>query len=198
MNAIILIISACVTAMALENPVFGRALGLGRESMFLRSPRQCLFFGGTLTWMAVAGSFFVALTNFLLIDNPHILILRPIGYFAGIVTVYLVAVKIFRHTFSVDVFGKIRAVMPIAALNSALFGAFYISASQNLKVFETIGYALGSGLGYTAAILIIYFARKRLAISPVPRTFRGMPILLIYLGLISLALYGLIGHALPT
>ena len=81
---------------------------------------------------------------------------------------------------------------------SALFGALYVTAYQEFHFFRITGYALGSGLGYTLALVIIYFARKRLAISPVPRSFRGLPILLIYLGLISLALYGLIGHRLPT
>ena len=32
--------------------------------------------------------------------------------------------------------------------------------------------------------------------SKVPRAFRGLPILLIYIGILSLALYGLLGHPL--
>jgi len=79
-----------------------------------------------------------------------------------------------------------------------LFAVFFLSASQNFVLTQTLGYAVGSALGYTVAIFVIYYARKRLAISAVPRSFRGLPILLIYLGLLSLALYGLIGHNLPT
>jgi len=198
MELIATFFGAALTALALENAVIARALGLGRESMFIRSPGRCVLFGGMLTYMALLSSCLVALVNFLLAGSPHILIIRPLGYLAGVIIIYLMSGKIFRHTFSEPVFAKIKEVMPTATLNSALFGAFYISASQNFGTVQTLGYALGAGVGYTLALLIIYYARKRLAISPVPRSFKGMPILLIYLGLISLALYGLIGHALPT
>ena len=88
--------------------------------------------------------------------------------------------------------------MLFRSFNTALFGSFFVSASQNHSVMQTVGYAFGTGLGCTAAMMVIYYARKRLVICPVPRSFRGMPILLIYLGLLSLAIYGLLGHGLPS
>ena len=38
----------------------------------------------------------------------------------------------------------------------------------------------------------------RLAICNVPRAFQGLPIRLMYIGLLALATYGLIGHQLPV
>ena len=63
---------------------------------------------------------------------------------------------------------------------------------------KTCGFAFGSGAGYTLALLLISEGRKRIALSDVPRAFRGLPVALIYIGILSLAIYGLIGHQLPT
>jgi len=197
MSPLYLFLATAVTAMAVENPAFARALGLGRESMFMKSPMSGIILGGALTWMVVASSLLVVFSNTLLAGTAYIALTRPIAYLIGVAAVYALTHQFLLQKMPEQ--GKqMREILPLATFNTALFGAFYIAVSQNLDNFATIGYALGTGVGYTAAILAIYFARKRLAISPVPRSFRGLPVLLIYMGLVSLALYGLIGRVLPT
>jgi len=194
--------ATAVTAMAVENPVFARSLGVGRETIFMKSPMAGILLGGTLTWMVTVSSLFVAAVNFLAVGSPHASTIRPIAYLFGVGVVYLVTAKAILPNLKFAIISEFQdekqRLLPLATFNSALFGAFYISVSQNFDFFQTAGYSLGTGAGYTIAILVIYFARKRLAISPVPRSFRGLPVLLVYMGLISLALYGLIGRVLPT
>ena len=199
MSPVFLFLSTAVTALAVENPVFARALGLERETMFMKSARAGILLGVTLTWMTTASSLFVSVINHLLLGAGPVTVIRPLLYLLGVAVVHVVTVKaILMIGFLSAYKSRVEEALPVATFNTALFGAFYISVSQNFGLIQTIGYALGTGAGYTAAILIIYFARKRLALSPVPRSFRGLPILLVYLGLISLALYGIIGRVLPT
>ena len=61
---------------------------------------------------------------------------------------------------------------------------------------EALWTALGAGGGYVLAMLLCWSIRERLDLSDIPRAFRGAPILFIYLGLLSLALFGLVGHQL--
>jgi len=193
-------LASAVTAMAVENPVFARALGMSRESLFIGQARSGILLGGMLTWMALFSSLFVAFTNYLLFGAPwSALMLRPVFYLAGVALAYAVTVKVLLVKLKFGEYnGKLIEIAPLATFNTALFGAFFISASQGFGAAQTIGYALGSGVGYTAAVMVLYYARKRLSLSPVPRSFRGLPVLLVYMGLISLALYGLIGRILPT
>ena len=199
MSPVYLFLATALTAMTIENPAFARALGLGRDTMFMKSPKSGILLGGTLTWMVVLSSLFAAMFNVVLIDVAYAGLTRPLAYLASVALVYAFTVKILLERIDMPTYKqRFVEVMPLATFNTALFGAFYISVTQNFDVFQTIGYALGTGAGYTAAILIIYFARQRLSVSPAPRSFRGLPVLLVYLGLISLALYGLIGRVLPT
>ena len=196
-----LFLATAITAFAIENPVFARALGLERETMFMKNASSGIILGVTLTWMTTASSLFVAAANHLLFMHVgNIAVFRPLLYLLGVAVVYVFTVKVMLEVVPPLARFKERAeeALPVATFNTALFGAFYISVSQNFGVAQTVGYSLGTGLGYIAALVAIFYARMRLALSPVPRSFRGLPILLVYLGLVSLALYGLIGRVLPT
>ena len=166
-------LAALLTAIAVENTVFARALGMTRPVLYLNSAKTGMIYGVVFTWMVTASSAMASVVNWLLIDVSYARYVRPIGFLLCVGIVYV-----------------------LTTFNTALFGALYMSIQQD--IVKSIGYALGTGVGYTAAILILYYAQKRLASSPVPRSFRGMPILMVYIGLLSLAVYGLIGHALPT
>ncbi len=63
---------------------------------------------------------------------------------------------------------------------------------------QTLGFCIGSGIGYTAALILVNEGRRRLSLSDVPKAFKGLPATLLYVGIFSLAIYGLTGHSLPT
>jgi len=132
--------------------------------------------------------------NYVLLDFAYARYVRSLGFLVCVGIVYVVTIVLIRKAIP-RYYEKLRRMLPLTTFNTALFGALYMSITQDF--LTSLAYSIGIGIGYTAAILIIYYAGKRLAMSPIPRSFRGVPILLIYLGLLSLAIHGLIGHALP-
>lgn len=188
-----------LTAIAIENAVFARALGLNKFTLLLKSRDEGILYGATMTFMLVLAALPVSLVNYFIQDLDPVTLrgVRAPLYLLSVLVVYL-SVYFLLKRFAPKIFETLLPAMPISTFNTALFGALFISATYRFNVFETTGYALGTGVGYTGALLVVYYARKRLAISPVPRAFRGLPILLVYIGLLSLAIYGLIGHGLPV
>lgn len=185
------------TALAVENALFFRVLGLNKYVLFLKSPKTGILYGGVFTSVLTISSLLVSLVNYLLQGSARTGFLRAPAYFLSTALVYIAAYMLTKR-FSPQIFAAIKDILPLSTFNTALFGVFYVSAMNAFNIFQTTGYALGAGAGYTAAILILYYARKRLAMSQVPRSFRGLPILLVYIGLLSLALCGMIGYGLPT
>ena len=51
------------------------------------------------------------------------------------------------------------------------------------------------GLGYVLAVLLVTEARHRLRSKAIPKAFRGLPITLVYIGVLALAIYGFTGHS---
>jgi len=192
-----LFFTSAMVALAMENAIFARSLGLSRSVLFMKTPGAGILCGGILTWIATASSVLVAGVNYLVEGAPYASFIRMPGYLLCVCLVYA-ATYLYTKKKRPALFRVIRPYLPISTFNTALFGAFYISSLKSFGFFQTVGYALGTGVGYTIAIYVIYYARKRLAISPVPRSFRGLPVLLVYIGFLSLAIYGLIGHGLPS
>lgn len=199
MQYILSYFSMALTAIAIENAIFARALGLNKYTLLLKSRNEGILYGGTMTFMLVLASFPVSLVNYLIQDLDPVTLrgVRAPLYLASVMIVYL-SVYFLTKRFAPGLHSLILPAIPISTFNTALFGALFMSATYGFNFFQTTGYALGTGIGYTIAILVVYYARKRLAISPVPRAFRGLPIQLVYVGLLSLAIYGLIGHGLPA
>ena len=197
MGNFIVFIATAMTALAIENAVFARALGLNKSTLFLKSSKAGILYGGTMTFMVTITSMLVALCNYRLLDVSFARAVRAPLFLVCTLIVYTLTYYTLKK-FAPRLAGLVLPILPVSTFNTALFGAFYISAMGHFTFIQTTGYALGVGIGYTIALLIIYYARKRLSISPVPRSFRGLPILLLYIGLLSLAIYGLIGHGLPA
>jgi len=56
-----------------------------------------------------------------------------------------------------------------------------------------VSFGFGSGVGYLVAVLGVDEGRRRLRSKDIPHIFRGLPSVLIYIGILSLAIYGLVG-----
>lgn len=197
MQYIFTLFGMALTAFALENPIFARALGFDKSVLLLKSRKAGIIYGITMAWILFWSSFPVSLCNYALRDVSFVRAIRAPLLLLCVMLVYVLT-YFGAKRYAPKIFELILHALPVSVFNTALFGSLYVSAIQGLGFVETVGYALGAGAGYTLSLLIVYYARKRLAISPVPRSFRGLPILLVYVGLLSLAIYGLIGHGLPV
>ena len=66
---------------------------------------------------------------------------------------------------------------------------------NDFTLAQSIGFGLGSGLGYLLAVMLVTEAGNRLRSKAIPEAFRGLPITLIYIGVLALAIYGFTGHS---
>ena len=85
--------------------------------------------------------------------------------------------------------------LPLAALNSCVLGTVLVERTQSFTLGQSLGFGLGSGLGYVLAVLLVTEARHRLRSKAIPKAFRGLPITLVYIGVLALAIYGFTGHS---
>ena len=86
-----------------------------------------------------------------------------------------------------------REQLPIATCTCSVLGTLLLCAGQNYSLLQSTAFGLGSGLGYLFAVLVVDEGRRRLGSKDVPAAFRGLPSSLIYIGVLSLALYALVG-----
>ena len=82
-----------------------------------------------------------------------------------------------------------------AALNSCVLGTVLVERTQSFTLMQSLGFGLGSGVGYLLAVLLVTEAQHRLRSKAIPSAFRGLPITLVYIGVLALAIYGFTGHS---
>lgn len=192
METFLSIIAVAFTAAVGENVVFTRALGDGGLPYETFTPRQA----AANALLITAASLVASLTGWLadwLLDRfwPIVSYMRP--------PLYLVVYCLFFAAICLGI-SKIAGLKTLRGLSPAVaFG--YIPIATMLFVglgSYTLGeaavYGLGVGLGYLGAMLLTWLLRERCLFSDAPKAFRGLPLALLYIGLMSLALYGLLGH----
>ena len=87
-----------------------------------------------------------------------------------------------------------RSQLSLATCSTAVLGTMLICANQNYTILQSVAFALGSGLGYVFAVFIVREGRRRLRSKAISSIFQGLPSSMIYVGVLSLAIYALVGH----
>ncbi len=88
--------------------------------------------------------------------------------------------------------GKLFAMV---LTNSAVLGISILFSSRAYDFGQALAFAIGAALGYWLAIVVLCGVRGRIANSPIPAAFSGMPITLVAAALISLSFAGFSGVA---
>ena len=189
--------SYALLAIFAQNAVFTRALGVSRMVQLVGDDRtSSALFGMMLciTQVLVAPAAFFAGRWFIApLDNRAQL--RPLVYIASIAVVCLAEHLVLWLLRSLPRRSQLLRIVPLAALNSGVLGTVLVERTQTFTLGQSIGFGLGSGLGYVLAVLLVTEARHRLRSKAIPEAFRGLPITLVYIGVLALAIYGFTGHS---
>ena len=171
-----------VIAVFAQNAVFTRSLGVSRLVKLSEDDEVgSLVFGALLCAVQIISAMMGFFVNRWL--------------FASAFWIYLVLLVVVI-CFRVHGAREIVAVLPMATFNTCILGTLLLSTIQNFTFTQTLGFALGSGVGYVMAVALVRGAQERLQSEAVPATFRGLPITLLYIGILALAIYGFTGHML--
>ena len=189
--------SYALLAIFAQNAVFTRALGVSRMVQLVGDDRtSSALFGMMLciTQVLVAPAAFFAGRWFIApLDNRAQL--RPLVYIASIAVVCLAEHLVLWLLRSLPRRSQLLRIVPLAALNSGVLGTVLVERTQTFTLGQSLGFGLGSGIGYVLAVLLVTEARHRLRSKDIPKAFRGLPITLVYIGVLALAIYGFTGHS---
>ena len=197
MTFVLQFFSMMLTALFIENIVFTRALGTSWMFFLTKRPKDLLRYVLLLAAViTVSGLIGYPLRGFVHNDAlRHVLV--PLLYIVVLAAVYVAAYFVIKK-FLPNQFEHFGITFGAAVFNCAALGALLIPSSERLDLISTLGYGIGMSFGFGISVAMVGYGLSRLEYCRVPKIFRGIPIALIYLGLLSLAFYGLIGHQLPT
>lgn len=186
-----------LTALFVENIVFTRAIGTSWMFYLTKRPKELLRYVLLLMAVTTVSGLIGYPLRGIVYNSEFRHVLIPLLYIAVMAVVYI-GVYFLIKKFLPDQFEHFGMTLGAAVFNCATLGSLLIPSSERLDLIGTIGYGIGMSLGFGFAVIMVGYGLTRLEYCRVPKIFRGIPIALIYLGLLSLAFYGLVGHQLPT
>jgi len=179
-----------VSAMLVNNFTLAQFLGLcpfmgvsGRVETALRMGMANIF---VLTITSICAWF---LNTFVLEHAPFLRTIAFIVVIASLVQLVEMAIKKFSPT----LFRQLGIFLPLITTNCAILGLAINQTNKGYGLFQGLAYALGAGLGLTLALVLMASIREESELAPVPRVAKGMGLVLIVAGSLSLAFMGFSG-----
>lgn len=179
-----------VSAMLVNNFTLALFLGL------------CPFLGvsgrvGTALRMGGANIFVLTITSmvawllntFVLVHAPYLRLISFIVVIASLVQIVEMAIRKLSPT----LFRELGIFLPLITTNCAILGLAIFQTNRGYGFVEGLVFAIGAGLGLTLALVLMASIRERTELAEVPEMARGMGLVLVIAGSLSLAFMGFAG-----
>ncbi|OQA32374.1 MAG: Electron transport complex protein RnfA [Betaproteobacteria bacterium ADurb.Bin341] len=128
----------------------------------------------------------------IVLEKFHLEFLQLISYIVVIAsTVQLVEMVLKKY--SPALFRALGIYLPLITTNCAVLGVALIQTKREYLLSESLIFALGGGLGFTLALVLMASVRERLQLSNVPNMVQGTALSLMLAGILSLCFMGFTG-----
>lgn len=189
MSNLILII---VTTALVNNVVLSQFLGICAFLGVSKKIDTSLSMGAAVTVVITIAA---AVTNIL-----YNLVLAPfdLDYLKTIVFILVIAalvqmVEMFLKKTSPAIYQALGIFLPLITTNCAVLGVSLTNVQDGFNFIESVIAGVGTGLGFTLAIVLLASLRERINESDIPAPFRGAPIVLLSAALMAIAFMGFSG-----
>ena len=179
-----------ISAMVVNNFTLALFLGLcpflgvsGRVATALRM-------GAANIFVLVITSLVVWLLNsFILPAAPYLRLISFIVVIASLVQIVEMTIR----KVSPALFRELGIFLPLITTNCAILGLAIFQTNRGYGLLQGLSFAVGAGLGLTLALVLMASIREQTELSFVPSLARGMGLVLIIAGTLSLAFMGFAG-----
>lgn len=210
------IFSAMLSLLA-DNLILTKALGTSTLMAAAKNRSNLAILSLMMTGFSVFGCLLTSLF-YLWIPTLGSLALFPVSLltpllYTAVISVIYIIVLLLLHSLCRRRFSIIRKYVHLSAFNCAVMGTLYIGFSPELFVRNSVTpaeflgmqlysihwlspagavlFGLQTGLGFVLSSLMLLAVRRRLYSEEVPAAFRGFPAVLVYIGLISMAVHAI-------
>ncbi len=176
----------------LDNVVLSRFLGL---CPFLGVSKKTSTAAGMGTAVVAVITLSSAITY---VINRYVLIPLGLVYMRTIAFILIIAalvqsVEIILKKKIPSLYKALGVYLPLITTNCAVLGVAIDSAQKGLGFFDAMVFSIGTSLGFLISIVLMAGIRERIEYNKIPKSFKGMPIVLLTAGLMAIAFFGFKG-----
>lgn len=179
-----------ISAMVVNNFTLALFLGLCPFMGVSQRVATALRMGGANIFVLVLTSLAAWFLNrYVLPGAPYLRLISFIVVVASLVQIVEMTVKKLSPT----LFRELGIFLPLMTTNCAILGLAIFQTNRGYGLVQGLFFAVGAGLGLTLALVLMASIREQTELSAVPALARGMGLVLILAGTLSLAFMGFAG-----
>lgn len=188
LNPFIIFFAAIFT----NNMILSNFLGMCSFIAVSREIPTSLGLGQAVTFVLTC----TTIINYLIYD--YILVPLSLEYLRFIVFMVSIAafvqlLEMVLERYLPNLYYALGIFLPLITVNCAILGVSLFMVIREYTLLQSIGFSVGSGIGWTLAIVALAGIRQKLKNANVPKGLEGPGITLIITGLMALAFIGFSG-----
>lgn len=102
-------------------------------------------------------------------------------------------VEMFIKKFSPALFRALGIFLPLITTNCAILALALFQTAKGYSFVECLVFALGAGVGFTIALVLMAGIREKLDLAEIPATVKGTALAIMVAGILSLTFMGFAG-----
>ena len=181
-----------IASIFVNNYVLARFLGLCPLLGVSNKVETAVGMGAAVTFVITLASTFTWII--------HRLVLTTMGleYLQTIVFILVIAslvqfVEMFIKKSSPGLYNALGVYLPLITTNCVVLGVAILNITEGYEFLPMLVNSLGSSIGFFLAIVFLASIREKIDNGNVPEVFKGFPIGLVTVGLMSIAFMGFQG-----
>lgn len=186
------LLSFFVTVALLQNVILTTGFGSSLMIHTVRKPKTIWLFTGILAVFSVL-TVAIAYPLDRLFGTEETNLWRPLMVVAVTVVLYLGSYPLLKK-FAPAFHKKVERMLPMAAFNNLVTGIALVCnthhIAEDIGLGGNIGLAIGACLSFGVLTWLVAEGVERMDNPDMPEAFRGMPAILVYVGILALALMG--------
>ncbi len=188
MNLIVIAISACLVS----NVVLRQFLGICSFFGVSTDVKTAAGMGGAVVFVMTMASIVASLIyDFVLV--PFDLVYLKTIVFILIIAALVQIVEMFMHKMMVGLYNALGIYLPLITTNCAVLGVALTNAQNEYNFIESVVCGIATAVGYLIAIVLLAGIREHMAGNNIPKSFQGVPIVIVTAALMSIAFFGFSG-----
>ena len=187
-NLIVIAISACLVS----NVVLSQFLGICSFLGVSTDVKTAAGMGGAVVFVITLASIVASLIYDLVLVPLDLVYLKTI-VFILIIAALVQIVEMFMHKCMVSLYYALGIYLPLITTNCAGLGVALTNTQNGYNFIESVVCGFATAVGYLIAIVLLAGIREHIAGGNVPKSFQGVPIVIVTAALMSIAFFGFSG-----
>ncbi len=190
------LIAISISAILIENFVLVKFLGICPFLGVSKKTETATGMGFAVIFTMTVASALTWLVQTFILEKLHLEYLQTIA-FIFVIAALVQFIEMFLQKKIPALYSSLGIYLPLITTNCTVLGVAILNVSRGYNFLETVVYGFSAGVGFLLAIVLLAIIRERMEYADIPAPFRGIPIVLIAAGLLSISFMGFQGLNLP-